>query len=658
MTSPGDRHPLRIGKRKDTPPPKRDTKTARTPDRQPTEEATDPFQREHDEFSERLEMLLRGPLPFGHPAGAVALALSELTAVKVAELWPTIDFFIRVPDEAASYPQLAAAAPALFEPGLLADLEQVAPGDRAELTSTVTSMVRAQLVTSISDQVSNALRTVTPMTYKNSWTLTDAQRKQKKPPPALREQILNPTGLPKKPSGLQNDFRPLWEDTLIAELRALDEGERLQVAEQVDASLVQRIAGQPIEVVRDEFSRLDAFVKKNIERGFEGYVACRQGLWSTFGSIEGINRYYKQLVSLQFLGHQVTVHPVLARRLEAAEALLEARSTPDGQTWADAAKASLRSAGGFSIRENRNAVTQLSDHSFGWAVDLNADTNPNTPRSVRKASPIRELTGLDLEAGPEYTTISKGGTAEALLGNITRMSAASSRYMAAFESDAAFVDAMANYLESHGLLRQPWMRDDLLPTLTPLAKSTDSKATKTLVAWLQFIWEQRDSPSPESRVDLDLLDPPVCDQPGLPGLDDAASDDPNAVCEPDRLPDGELKSLAAVLLQSYRAYRESRENRDTKASKVGASAKASVGSIAAQGFFDLAPVLVAALRGRDGGALEWLGVAKGTKDFMHFQLEKGDQPPRELVDPEGHEDAEVPVQPAVEDDPGHEEVVE
>ena len=43
--------------------------------------------------------------------------------------------------------------------------------------------------------------------------------------------------------------------------------------------------------------------------------------------------------------------------------------------------------------------------------------------------------------------------------------------------------------------------------------------------------------------------------------------------------------------------------------------------IAAHGFFDLPPAVVAALTGSDGGDLRWLGGLQGNlKDYMHFEV--------------------------------------
>jgi hypothetical protein len=60
--------------------------------------------------------------------------------------------------------------------------------------------------------------------------------------------------------------------------------------------------------------------------------------------------------------------------------------------------------------------------------------------------------------------------------------------------------------------------------------------------------------------------------------------------------------------------------------KVKPETQGTAATIAAQGFINLVPELITALVHSDGGGLKWLGTSEGTKDFMHFELEKKDQP--------------------------------
>jgi len=59
--------------------------------------------------------------------------------------------------------------------------------------------------------------------------------------------------------------------------------------------------------------------------------------------------------------------------------------------------------------------------------------------------------------------------------------------------------------------------------------------------------------------------------------------------------------------------------------KISSKAIGTAETIAAHGFINLPSELIAALVGSEGGGLKWLGsVFSGTKDFMHFELEKCD----------------------------------
>jgi hypothetical protein len=57
-----------------------------------------------------------------------------------------------------------------------------------------------------------------------------------------------------------------------------------------------------------------------------------------------------------------------------------------------------------------------------------------------------------------------------------------------------------------------------------------------------------------------------------------------------------------------------------KGVRVKAKTEATSGSVAAHGFLNLPPALVAALSGSDAGGLKWLGTAN--QDYMHFELAK------------------------------------
>ena len=123
----------------------------------------------------------------------------------------------------------------------------------------------------------------------------------------------------------------------------------------------------------DHAAEFAAFnVRGAIEGGLEGYKGIRDVFINTFGSIARANTYYAGVRQVQFLGRSPTVHAsTLGAKLASAEQVLKDKG------WRDDVAAALAKAGGFNIRRNRNAPSKLSDHSFGWAVDLDDSLNPN-----------------------------------------------------------------------------------------------------------------------------------------------------------------------------------------------------------------------------------------------------------------------------------------
>jgi hypothetical protein len=563
----------------------------------------------------------------------VTLALSGITAVQAAQFRDAIEAQLTVPAGPATSTPLARTFPGLYDQELVDAIGRLPMLEQPILVQAVRAWLTQTVRKSVTDRTLAALAKFDGLDYKNSW-------------PSIGEQIHDPKPLPEKEKQrtvLQKTFTALYEEPLLEELTALDAAGRIQVATAVEEALIARIAGAPADTVAGEYERLDPFVKANIEQNERGYVACRRALMATFGSVEGINAYYTTEIDkgADFLGRKITVHRVLKERLDAAVALLDATTSPDGRTWGQIARASLRSAGGFNIRENRNSPTQLSLHSFGWAIDLNAPENPNTEKGVLQGnpkknvpgSPVEELTGVDLFGGDEYTAIRAGGTAAQILPHAASMREASEKYEAAFESADALVNALAQYLAGEDLLHQPWMKDDLWPTLERAGtQSKFSEQVRQLTDWVQYIWDARRDEEP---VSVDAPAEPEQCFPGqtVPELEDGGT------CEMEDLPAAVADRIARTLVSAHNAFVQSRFQKDTKKNKKGdekpADAIGSIGSIAAHGFLDLAPELVAALRGSDGGNLTWLGVASETKDFMHFELQKAQRPALTKIAPNG-----------------------
>ena len=60
----------------------------------------------------------------------------------------------------------------------------------------------------------------------------------------------------------------------------------------------------------------------------------------------------------------------------------------------------IRNAGGYSYRSNVNAPSQMSKHSYGWAIDINPDTNPNikgAPSMEHRIKNVKKYTDMDVQ---------------------------------------------------------------------------------------------------------------------------------------------------------------------------------------------------------------------------------------------------------------------
>lgn len=183
-----------------------------------------------------------------------------------------------------------------------------------------------------------------------------------------------------------------------------------------------------------------------IEGGLAGYKGIREALLGEFGTLEAANKYYKKVDGSPFLGHDPIVHKAtLGTRLARAESLLKTKG------WLDAVLAGNPQPGGFNVRQNRNSPGQLSDHSFGWAVDIDADLNPNIKEFP--AAAVKGLSGEGMFTGTANAQMLQGGTAAELLPWAQQMQAASDKFEAAFTDEAALKKAMV--AGSHAPARRP-----------------------------------------------------------------------------------------------------------------------------------------------------------------------------------------------------------
>jgi hypothetical protein len=148
-------------------------------------------------------------------------------------------------------------------------------------------------------------------------------------------------------------------------------------------------------------------------------------------AIPRINAYYGQLLPADFPPAPSTTKgrdtPVHQQRLDRAAALLTAK----GQT----AALKFGGIGGFSIRNNVNNQNLLSNHSFGWAVDLDPELNPNIAKANLPLTVIQGLTGLDLY-GPVSEALRTPRPFDTCLTNCARVADASAALVDAFRTMA------------------------------------------------------------------------------------------------------------------------------------------------------------------------------------------------------------------------------
>ena len=257
------------------------------------------------------------------------------------------------------------------------------------------------------------------------------------------------------------------------------------------------------------------------------------------------------------------MHPNLQTAFDAATKYVNDRKPAVAKDVLDALKTTAATGYSTNIRENRNAPDQLSDHSFGWAVDFDAANNPNIKAAAQ--APVEAVTGKDpkdqisTDANLPAADVEKA--AEALRD-------ISSDYTAAMEST-----------------------DTLAPVLLRIANAARAKAKLAALT----------------------------DSAGLVTAATAASGRDAALrtaIHPEKsAPPKEVTDAEATLKLIGDAFNASFKTAKGVTTRTKASSEASAGSVAAHGFMNLPALFAAALSGNDAGGLKWL-----QHDRMHFEL--------------------------------------
>ena len=304
-------------------------------------------------------------------------------------------------------------------------------------------------------------------------------------------------------------------------------------------------------------------------------------------AIERANAYYGSLVPAKFFnnpGHTV-VHPDLQAALKKAEdhltPLLPKLSAEDVAAIEAVTKKKLWST---VIRANQNARHKLSDHSYGWAIDIDAAQNPNIGKGAGLDA-VAAVTGTNPRA-----TKTAGQTADQVRTAATDLRQLSRDYVAAMASDTSLAPVLLRLANiGRTAAKLPALETGVGATLVAAVKL--GKTAERTVALQDAVW-------PEGK---NL--PAVSPKKGKKAVKPA--------------PPAELATALDTLGVVGTAYRTSFTS---KGGRVPAKTEGTAGSVAAQGFLDLPPALVAALSGSDAGGLIWLGT--GNQDFMHFELAK------------------------------------
>jgi hypothetical protein len=407
-----------------------------------------------------------------------------------------------------------------------------------------------------------------------------------------------------------------WKQLRAAEvephLRAMTTEERVEAASNVYDALVQMLTAGSItgDLVDGELAEIGPMAAINVIGGKGAWPMVRNGILGAFGTLEAARDYYEnQIVETRFFGKKVQVHYALAAALEGA-------TKKFAEMGGDPATVKLNSAGGLAIRANANAPSVLSDHSFGWAIDIDGMTqkaergvgagNPNVQQGSLAAQGIpnfwdfvKDITGEDVfkrNAKGKPVDDSAPGASADRMQEAERLADLSDKLMGMFASDAALMEAMVAYVERCGiavpegggvqLLSMALAAAQLGP---PNGEKDDPKAERdaAIAAVVSVLHQWFAMRQPGSLPIQGPVDPRIATR---------------------------LWQMGLMFLASGNAG-------GSTAPVPNAEAKGTLGSIAAHGFLNLDPMLIGALNSTDGGGgLRWLGGVKATKDFMHFEL--------------------------------------
>lgn len=414
----------------------------------------------------------------------------------------------------------------------------------------------------------------------------------------IEKQILNPKQRPGVKAA-DELMHVVYVGEVVDQLALLPPSERAAVKAAVFDLLTQVASdeAQNAKTVQQDYAQLTEPLHGAIEYKEAGLVYVRGPLLNTFKSFKAANAYYEALVDGQFAGataHQV--YSAMQQRLQKADTKLK-ELDPEGTLNG------TLDLSGLSVRENRSQKSKLSNHSFGCAIDVNANQNPLVRRDIiQELSPvIEQITGVKLYEGSKGPlekhqgkkeekdkNFTWGLTAAEIIPEAERLRSASDKVQEQFKDEDSLKQEMLAFAQKYASdkkLALPGTAE--ADSLLDGAKLAALKP-KTMNAFARSIY-----------IEQGPLEAAATRATAKDGL-----------------------YVAQMLTSMYRWFVEGQQMSGPEAIAPGP------GDVVRFGFLNLDPRIIAALAGTDGGGLKWLGAQTGgNKDFMHFDLPKDSLPP-------------------------------
>lgn len=366
------------------------------------------------------------------------------------------------------------------------------------------------------------------------------------------------------------------------------------------------------------------------------YSNVRLGLIATFGGLQvgtqqalnNADAYYSKMTDkTAFLGRYPKVHPDMAARLTLAQKgfddLAKAKGTALGaaaaEAWFEAAKKTVKGIGGLAIRANVNNTLRLSNHSFGCAIDVAAKYNPNVPDFPTEL--VEAVTGVNVfvgSSGKQPTgNITTGLTMEQVRVEAERLHKASDQFKAVFQDDNSLKQELVRQAtKTVGLPVAATAGDDLFAKTAEVVSDEAAAAAASKKKKKELTATAEAASAALFDYVMTLFGSRTAGTAQAPLADweekDLALHMPKA---------RKLVKLLVNLMVTYKStYITKKTRKGTETVRTESQIIGNTATLAYGGFMNLSEDVVAALAGKEGGGLIWLGGTLGTKDFMHFDL--------------------------------------